>query len=194
MTTTQASVLKAVRLTHLYFGVFIAPAILFFALTGALQTFSLHETTGGSTYKPARWIVVMAQLHKKQTTVLPVRRPGPGPAGAAAGRAGGADGGRREGGGAEAARSAGEGGAGPAGASAAAGAPAAAGASAAPAPPKRVNTTAMRIFFLVVTVGLFPSTLTGLYMSYRFARNKVAIGAVLLAGVVVPVVLVLLQR
>ncbi len=44
--------LRYTRLVHLYIGVFIAPALLFFALTGALQTFSLHETTRGSSYKP----------------------------------------------------------------------------------------------------------------------------------------------
>ena len=50
--STSHVVLRYVRLTHLYLGVFIAPAILFFAFTGALQTFSLHETTRGSNYKP----------------------------------------------------------------------------------------------------------------------------------------------
>ena len=29
--------LKVIRLTHLYSGVFLAPAILFFAITGGLQ-------------------------------------------------------------------------------------------------------------------------------------------------------------
>ena len=38
----QVAVLKIVRLTHLYLGVFIAPAIVFFAFTGALQTLSFH--------------------------------------------------------------------------------------------------------------------------------------------------------
>ncbi len=39
------TLLKYTRLVHLYLGVFITPALLFFAFTGALQTFSLHETT-----------------------------------------------------------------------------------------------------------------------------------------------------
>ena len=66
--------LRYTRLTHLYLGVFITPALIFFAFTGALQTFSLHETTRGSSYKPPAWIVTLGQLHKKQTTVVPVRK------------------------------------------------------------------------------------------------------------------------
>src|SRR3982750_3650156 len=69
--------LRYLRLIHLYTGVFIAPAVLFFAFTGALQTFSLHETTRGSSYKPPAWAVLLAQIHKKQTPVVPVRKPPP---------------------------------------------------------------------------------------------------------------------
>ena len=64
------------RLVHLYLGIFTAPALIFFAFTGALQTFSLHETTRGSAYKPPAWAVTLGQIHKKQTPVVPVRRPG----------------------------------------------------------------------------------------------------------------------
>src|SRR5712672_3037500 len=69
--------LKYLRLIHLYTGVFIAPALLFFAFTGALQTFSLHETTRGSSYKPPAWAVMLAQIHKKQTPIVPIRKPAP---------------------------------------------------------------------------------------------------------------------
>jgi len=72
-----ASTLKFVRQLHLYLGVFIAPAVLFFAFTGALQSLNLHETISGRDYKPPAWIVTLAQLHKKQTTVIPVRKPRP---------------------------------------------------------------------------------------------------------------------
>jgi hypothetical protein len=68
------AVLKVVRLSHLYVGVFIAPAIVFFAFTGALQTLSLHVSAKGSAYKPANWIIVLAQLHKRQTTDLPTNK------------------------------------------------------------------------------------------------------------------------
>ena len=69
--SNRISALKITRIVHLYLGVFIAPAILFFAFTGALQTFSLHDAAKDGSYKPANWIVVLAQLHKKQTTQLP---------------------------------------------------------------------------------------------------------------------------
>src|ERR1700694_5036858 len=55
------------RRVHLYLGMFSAPAILFFALTGILQTLSLHEFSRDGSYKPPMWIVVLAQIHKKQS-------------------------------------------------------------------------------------------------------------------------------
>jgi len=42
----EADIIKTLRLIHLYPGVFIAPAVLFFALTGILQTFSLRRQHG----------------------------------------------------------------------------------------------------------------------------------------------------
>jgi hypothetical protein len=72
--SSSHTILKYTRLVHLYLGVFIAPALLFFAFTGALQTFSLHETTRGSSYKPPAWAVMLGQIHKKQTPIVPVRK------------------------------------------------------------------------------------------------------------------------
>ncbi|HWA93331.1 MAG TPA: hypothetical protein VG844_01930 [Terracidiphilus sp.] len=66
-----ASSIKSIRLVHRYLGLFFAPAIIFFAFTGALQTFGLHENSQNSSYVPPRWIVSMAQLHKKQTAQIP---------------------------------------------------------------------------------------------------------------------------
>ena len=68
--------LKLVRLTHMYLGVFLAPSILFFAFTGALQTFSLHESHSAN-YTPPVWLVHMSQMHKNQTFHIPVRPPAP---------------------------------------------------------------------------------------------------------------------
>ena len=58
--------LNGVRRLHLYFGVFFAPSILFFAFTGALQTFGLHEGGKGESYTPPAWIVQLARVHKDQ--------------------------------------------------------------------------------------------------------------------------------
>ena len=68
---------KFLRKVHLKIGNFATPALLFFAITGAMQTFSLHETTQGSDDKPPAWIATLAQLHKKQTAVVPVRKARP---------------------------------------------------------------------------------------------------------------------
>ena len=75
---TNQTLLKSARLFHLYSGVFLGPALLFFAFTGGVQSFSLHETTRGSSYKPPAILVELAQLHKKQTLVVPVRKSSPG--------------------------------------------------------------------------------------------------------------------
>ncbi|WP_263358090.1 PepSY domain-containing protein [Acidicapsa ligni] len=143
------AVLRFLRKVHLYIGIFIAPALLFFAFTGAMQTFSLHETTQGSDYKPPAWIVTLGQLHKKQTTVIPVRKPKP----------------------------------------AANEKPAAGpqGQKTSSAPVK--SHLPMKIFFLLVSIGLFISTLTGVYMSYKYQHNKLLVTGLLLAGIVVPLVL-----
>ena len=75
--SSPVSLLKAARTTHLYMGVFITPALIFFAFTGFIQTFSLHETTRGSSYQPPKILVELGQLHKKQTLIVPERRQPP---------------------------------------------------------------------------------------------------------------------
>ncbi|MBV9035765.1 MAG: PepSY domain-containing protein [Acidobacteriaceae bacterium] len=74
---TSANVLRWVRQVHLWLGVFFAPAIIFFAFTGALQTLNLHEAQPGSTYQPPLWIEKLAQLHKKQNLQVRPKRKGP---------------------------------------------------------------------------------------------------------------------
>jgi hypothetical protein len=53
-----------IRTWHFYIGMFIAPSVLFFALTGALQLFSLHEAHGA--YKPPAIIERLSSVHKDQ--------------------------------------------------------------------------------------------------------------------------------
>jgi uncharacterized iron-regulated membrane protein len=143
---TSHKILKVARQIHLYTGIFLSPGILFFALTGALQTFSLHETPRGSDYKPPTWIVTLSQLHKHQTTTVPVRKPRPA-----------SDAPKPD-------------------------------APKPPAPPEKTHLP-MKIFFLLVAIGLFISTLTGIYMSYKFIRNRLIVTALLLAGIIVPLIL-----
>jgi hypothetical protein len=58
--------MKRIRQIHLYLGALFAPLLIFFAFTGALQTFSLHESPKGSTYTPPAWLVRLAEVHKNQ--------------------------------------------------------------------------------------------------------------------------------
>ncbi len=53
-----------IRKWHSYIGLFIAPSVLFFALTGAAQLFSLHEAHGN--YKPAALVEKLSSVHKDQ--------------------------------------------------------------------------------------------------------------------------------
>jgi hypothetical protein len=152
------AVLKGVRLIHLYVGAFIAPAIVFFAFTGAIQTLSLHVSAKGGAYKPANWIIVLAQLHKRQTTELPPNKLQT---------------------------------------------PASFSPTVKPGALEKMsssekgldrpahNSLPLKIFFLVVSAGLLCSTITGLYMSYKYSRNKVLLAILFIAGIVVPISLTL---
>jgi len=57
-----------VRQLHTYIGLFIAPSILFFALTGSLQLFNLHESHGA--YHPPPLIERLGRVHKDQVFAL----------------------------------------------------------------------------------------------------------------------------
>jgi hypothetical protein len=56
--------MTSVRQLHSYIGVFIAPSVLFFALTGAVQLFSLHEAHGN--YRPPAIVEKLSSVHKDQ--------------------------------------------------------------------------------------------------------------------------------
>jgi hypothetical protein len=168
--------LKATRLTHLYLGVFISPALIFFAFTGALQTFSLHETTRGSSYKPPAWAITLGQIHKKQSPVVPVRRTPP-PDARPDARPAGKDHDPSQ----SQAQSKGQPAPG-------AESPQQAATPATPAP-RAHHPLPLKIFFLIVSIGLFLSTLSGLYMSYKYIHSKRLITATLIAGTIIPIAL-----
>jgi hypothetical protein len=161
-------VLKYLRLSHLYFGAFITPALLFFAFTGALQTFSLHETTPGSSYKPPAWAVTLGQIHKKQTPVLTKK---PQPTEATSAHSDNPDKPHKS--------------------EVKLADTAAPSAAPKPTAPKH-NPLPLKIFFLIASIGLFANSLTGLYMSYKFTRNKALITSLIIAGIIIPVAMVLI--
>jgi hypothetical protein len=70
-----AALLMQIRTVHTYVGMLIAPAVLFFACTGILQIYSLHEAHGG--YTPPPVIEKLSALHKDQVFAQPRRRPPP---------------------------------------------------------------------------------------------------------------------
>lgn len=59
---------RSIRRYHRLIGLFFTPAILFFSLTGALQTLELHEAKSGPV--PA-WLAHAASLHKHQRLFKP---------------------------------------------------------------------------------------------------------------------------
>lgn len=59
------------RLAHFYLGVFFAPLIIFFAFTGVLQVFKLHESYREIPGSQGDWIAWFGQFHKEQAWVPP---------------------------------------------------------------------------------------------------------------------------
>jgi hypothetical protein len=57
-------ILTSIRRWHSYIGLFIAPSVLFFSLTGAAQLFSLHEAHGR--YQPPAMVEKLSSVHKDQ--------------------------------------------------------------------------------------------------------------------------------
>lgn len=56
---------RRIRALHLYLGVFFAPAIVFFALTGAAQVLGLHKTAAA--YRAPPLLEQLGSIHKRQT-------------------------------------------------------------------------------------------------------------------------------
>jgi hypothetical protein len=68
--------LGALRAVHRWSGLFFAPAILFFSLTGVVQTLDLHKAGPGHP-APTELVRRLASLHKNQTATLPARAAAP---------------------------------------------------------------------------------------------------------------------
>lgn len=64
------STLRTLRKLHHYFGVFLAPAILFFAISGGLQTFRLQQASGWSGSPPPAWMAWMGSVHIDQKKLV----------------------------------------------------------------------------------------------------------------------------
>ena len=63
--------LVQLRRIHYYAGVFFAPTIIFFAFTGVLQVFKLHESYREIPGAQGDWIAWMSQVHKESALIPP---------------------------------------------------------------------------------------------------------------------------
>jgi hypothetical protein len=66
----KGSTNRRLRRLHQYIGLFFAPALLLFSLSGALQTYRWQEPKGYGAAPPG-WIVWMASVHKDQAQPRP---------------------------------------------------------------------------------------------------------------------------
>jgi hypothetical protein len=70
--------MKNIRLIHFYLGIFFAPLIIFFAFTGTLQVFKLHESYRETPGTPGDWIAWLGNVHKESAWLTPrVSQPRP---------------------------------------------------------------------------------------------------------------------
>ncbi|MGL4312921.1 MAG: hypothetical protein ACRCSO_02925 [Sphingomonas sp.] len=60
----KATTLRRVRQLHFYLGLFFAPMLLLFAVSGALQVYRLNDAKGGNV--PPTWLAWIASIHKNQ--------------------------------------------------------------------------------------------------------------------------------
>jgi hypothetical protein len=163
--SNSATRLKFARQWHLYLGTLFAPSIIFFAFSGSLQLFSLHEGHPGDAYQPPAWIQTLASIHKDQ--VLSKKHKAP-------------------------AASAGEQKAAPVTDESLKllrpeGAPANEKGGSHPL------TFALKWFFLAMGVGLIFSTSLGIYMAFKFNRSRALVWGMLLLGTAIPLALIALM-
>lgn len=148
--------MKSIRQLHFYIGIFFAPSIIFFAFSGALQTFSLHENKEPGSHHP-EWIAQMAEIHKdqrlpqlteehvaeaakpKQAEAQPTSTP-----------------------------------------------------ETEPPAPKRKPSLPLKIFVLFMSTGLMLSSILGIYMAFKYNRDRRIIWSLLIVGTALPIALLFL--
>jgi hypothetical protein len=136
----------SIRRWHAYIGLFIAPSVLFFALTGMTQIFNFHESHGD--YVPPAIVEKLSSIHKDQVFAFSHHHE----------------------------------------------------AAPAPTPPEakddddksELSTLLLKGFFFVVALCLSLSTAFGLWMGLTQTRQKRLAWALVIAGVLLPVGLLVL--
>lgn len=164
--SSSAVWLRRIRQWHLYLGTLFAPSIIFFAFTGSLQLFGLHESHRGAAYQAPTWIQKLASIHKDQE-ISEKHGPPPSFTGEQRRLPDANDAGRQpqppEGG--------------------------------PPNEERGANkfTLALKCFFLTTAVGLIFSTLLGIYMALKFNRSRALVWGLLSLGAAIPVGLIILM-
>jgi hypothetical protein len=148
--------LLLIRKIHAYVGLLIAPSLLFFAFSGLLQIFSLHQAHGS--YHPPAIFQALGNVHKDQVLTKAGGHRGP-PLSAAAATSDHDH---------------------------------SAPAPHADAQQPKIKTYVLKWFFALVAVGLFLSTLLGVWMGLRFTRRPRLSWSLLIAGAALPVLILLL--
>jgi len=160
----KASTQQTLRQYHHYIGVFFAPALLLFAFSGALQTFRLPEPKGyGGT--PPEWMVWLAAVHKDQAP--PHEKPGGAKPAVVADHHDADDADHHD----------------------ADHHDEAAPAATAPAPAKRPSPLPLKIFVVLMALGLITSTLLGVTIALNNRATRRVSIVMLVAGAVLPCVL-----
>ena len=154
--------MKKIRQLHSYVGTFFAPAILFFAFSGVLQTFGLHESEEGESYQPPAWVVTLADLHKDQQLGKAHKAHAAQSASPDATHDDDHDHGAKPGHDAPAAQS------------------------------DERSTLPLKLFVLALALGLMGSAALGVYMAFQNRNNRRTTWIVLIAGLAVPIVLMFL--
>jgi hypothetical protein len=142
-----------IRQLHIWISVFVAPSLLFFALTGALQTFRVPDQMTAPVL-----IQKLARVHKDDVFAIKPPRPKK------------AEGAHDSGG----------------------GHPAKPEKPPQAEPQPAASTEALKWFFAAVSVGIAVTTLFGVWMALAYSRRKAVVWALLIAGAVVPVLILAL--
>ena len=148
--------LVTLRRYHLYLGVFFAPAIILFSISGALQTFRLTEEKGYGG-PPPTWMVWLESVHKDQAPPHDKPRPKAQPAAQPGEHADDHDHEDDK--------------------------------PAASTGAKRPSPLPLKIFVVLMALGLLLSTITGLTVALANRRTRKTYAAILIVGAVIPCVL-----
>ncbi|MDB5714923.1 MAG: hypothetical protein JWO15_2320 [Sphingomonadales bacterium] len=144
----KAQTMRSLRKYHHFIGVFFAPAIVLFSISGALQTFRLQQVSGYGSTPPAAF-VWMASFHKDQELpTVEAPKPPPKPSSPAVKKP--------------------------------------------PHPPQPVPTLALKIFVVLLSIGLLVSTALGVIIALNNRATRRISIIMLVVGSVLPVALLYL--